>query len=125
MAYLESTTFFPKGLESFVQALERYTPSLDGLKKISEAAASVGLPELRQASLKLQKLGSDEFNKGLRRFGAVPKRIYPSREEILGNLFATLSESPSPKVKAFVANLAVAWFKPVAQEIGIYGKYTG
>ena len=111
-------------VQTFVKALERYSPSLEGLKALSKAAADVGVPELSSASIRLQGLVKTEGAIGVNRFASkAPTKIYPTREEVLGNLLGTLSTSKNASVQAIAAELAAGWFQSVATSIvGIYGK---
>ena len=112
-------------VQTFVKALERYSPSLEGLKALSKAAADVGVPELRSASIGLQGLvKTKEGASGVNRFASkAPSKIYPTREEVLGNLLGTLSTSKNANVQAIAAELAAGWFQSVATSVvGIYGK---
>ena len=112
-------------VDAFVKALERYSPSLDGLKSLSQAAADVGIPELRSASIGLQGLVQSGGMAGIGRFGSAPSKIYPTQSQVFGNLFAALSQSPNAGVKAFGAELAAKWLinRIEKGEVTIYGKY--
>ena len=112
-------------VDVFVKALERYSPSLDGLKSISKAAADIGIPELRSASIGLQGMIQSGGAVGISRFGKAPSKIYPTQSEVFGNLFAALSQSQNASVKAFSAELAAKWLinRIENREVGIYGKY--
>lgn len=113
-------------LNPLMRAIHTYRGNADGLAKIIDAAGRAGILELQKAGLSLRKLvGAEGKGVSASRFGTRPPEIYPSKGTVVGNLLASLSLSQNPNVQALASELAVAWFKDVAKEIPIYGKYVG
>lgn len=113
-------------LDPLMKAIQTYRGNAFGLAKIINAAGKAGISELQKAGLSLRKLvGAEGKGVNAARFGTKAPEIYPSKGTVVGNLLASLSLSQNLNVQALASKLAVTWFKEVAKEIPIYGKYVG
>lgn len=110
-------------LDPLVRAIEAYRGNAAGLAKIIDAAGRVGVLELERAVLSLRKLvGAESKGVNASRFAAKAPKVYPSKGEVVGDLLANLSLSQNLNVQALAAELAVSWFKGVAEVVKILGR---
>ena len=115
-----------KEAQMFVRALQSYSQSPSGLADLLNAAKQTGVRELQTASMQLNKLVASKSGnrvQGAGRFSEKVPTVYPSRSEVLGNLFAHLERSGNPRVKAFAGDIAAAWMQEVQKSVGIDGRY--
>lgn len=112
-------------IKEFVRVVGEHVPSLGSLQRVANSAVNTGETVLRKACLGLQALAQPSNRKlaGMIHNPKAPKSIQPDRARVLGGVLTGLGQSSDPGAKALAVKIGRAWFKEVANDIGVQGRY--